>query len=83
MPGLTTRRGYGTRHQKIRAQFAKIVKAGEAVCARCGRPIHPYEPWDLGHHDFDRSIYTGPEHRRCNRNTAWRKRKIRRPSQVW
>jgi hypothetical protein len=26
--------------------------------------------WDLGHDDFDRTIYRGPEHQRCNRSSA-------------
>ena len=26
--------------------------------------------WDLGHDDYDRSIYRGPEHARCNRSAA-------------
>jgi hypothetical protein len=48
-------------------------------CARCGERIEPGEPWDLGHDDVDRSRYTGPEHRRCNRST----RGVRVVSQRW
>jgi hypothetical protein len=65
----TTARGYGARHQSLRAQWKRIVEAGGATCARCGRPITPGEPWDLGHKvDGDKTAgYHGPEHRRCNR----------------
>ena len=47
--------------------WARRVAAGAARCARCGHLILPREPWDLGHADYDQSVYTGPEHRACNR----------------
>jgi hypothetical protein len=72
------KRGYGTRHYKLRARLAPTVAAGEAVCARCHKPILPNEPWDLGHVDGSKSLYAGPEHRRCNRATAGRRRQSRR-----
>jgi hypothetical protein len=80
----TTARGYGTAHQKLRARLAPIVAAGGYICARCGLLIPPGAPWDLGHADYDRSRYTGPEHRHCNRATAGRHRvRRRRRSRRW
>lgn len=66
-------RGYGPTHRKARAQVAAIVLAGGVKCARCGELIRPGEPWDLGHVDGDKSRYSGPEHRRCNRSTSPRR----------
>lgn len=84
IPGKTTARGYGHAHQRLRARWARLVAAGIVVCARpnCGRLIKPGEPWDLGHADQDRSVYTGPEHRACNRATAGR-RPRRASSRPW
>ena len=53
----TASRGYGGRHQALRRRFAAIVEAGLASCWRCGLPIVPGEPWDLGHVDGNRSTY--------------------------
>jgi hypothetical protein len=72
----TTQRGYGAHHQKTRRAVAGQVDAGLAVCWRCGKPIKQGEPWDLGHHDEDRTRYAGPEHRGCNRATSGRAKKI-------
>jgi hypothetical protein len=75
---------YGWPHRRLRAKVAKLVATGEAVCARCGNPIFPLEPWDLGHVDSDPAEYAGPEHRRCNRATAARRAKLkRRHSREW
>jgi len=64
MPKLTEReRGYGSPHQRERRRVEVVVKAGNATCVRCGRPIAPGQLWDLGHNDVDRSLYSGPEHR--------------------
>jgi hypothetical protein len=69
MPGSTVARGYGAKHKRLRKSWSPKVRAGVVNCARCGERIEPGEPWDLGHDDFDRSVYNGPEHRRCNRGT--------------
>lgn len=70
--GKTSERGYGWAHQKAREAWRPVVDAGAANCVRCGRPIAPGSPWDLGH-TVDRSGYTGPEHMRCNRQDGGRR----------
>jgi hypothetical protein len=78
-------RGYDAAFKRERRRVAKVVEAGNALCARCGEPIRLVnlrpEPWDLGHNDLDRTIISGPEHRACNRATAKhaaRRRRTRR-----
>ena len=65
--GTAAQRGYGSAHQRERAQWWNRMAAGEQVtCPRCGRPILPGQCWDLGHND-SRDAWTGPEHAHCNR----------------
>lgn len=49
-----------------------------SVCWRCGRPILPGQPWDLGHDDDNPALYRGPEHARCSRQAGARKGNARR-----
>ena len=71
--GTTAQRGYGTAHQRLRRALVPLVQAGRVTCWRCGLPIDPSEPWDLGHDDHDRTITRGPEHANtCNRSAAGR-----------
>jgi hypothetical protein len=68
---------YGWGHQRTRAQWAPAVATGKIKCARCGLPIGPSEPWDLGHVDgAGPRAYSGPEHARCNRATSGRNGKV-------
>ncbi|ATO17825.1 hypothetical protein CO540_13250 [Micromonospora sp. WMMA2032] len=66
----TAARGYGRKHEDLRKQWKPKVDAGQVDCWRCGDPIQPGRPWDLGHDDDDRSQYRGPEHRTCNRRAG-------------
>jgi hypothetical protein len=54
-------------------RLARQVAAGGARCVRCGLPIAPGAPFDLGHVDGDRSRYAGPEHPECNRHAGARR----------
>lgn len=68
----TTARGYGAKHQAERARWERRLKNGHtATCARCGKPIRHGDTWDLGHTD-DRTAWTGPECRACNRSAGAR-----------
>lgn len=70
--GSREQRGYTPQHRAIRTGYEPAVKAGLITCWRCGQPITPEQPWDLGHDDHDRTRYRGPEHQACNRATAGR-----------
>jgi hypothetical protein len=59
---------YGQHHKNLRRRWRLKIQASGVDCARCGEPIKPDEPWDLGHVDGGRpGEYSGPEHRACNR----------------
>lgn len=79
-PATTAARGYGHHHQQRRRRWQQRINRGELVtCWRCGHPIQPGQPWDLGHDDHDRTITRGPEHQHCNRATASRRPPRQRP----
>ena len=66
--GNSNQRGYGSKHQRLRAQWQKRIDAGERVaCARCGQIISG--PWHLDHDD-DRTQYLGPSCAPCNLSAA-------------
>jgi hypothetical protein len=60
------------RAQSDAGTFRPLVASGLALCARCGLSIAPGAAWDLGHTE-DRSVYSGPEHRKCNQLAGARK----------
>lgn len=68
--GTATARGYGSRHQKIRASLNVEVQRGNTACARCGELIRPDTPWALDHDDLDRSKYLGAAHVFCNNSAG-------------
>lgn len=70
--GTANARGYDQNHRRLRAKWAKKIRAGGVRCARCGHLIGRDTPFDLGHDDTDRSRYTGPEHPSCNRAAGGR-----------
>lgn len=73
MAGETTRRGYGTHHQRTREYWKPLVATGKVACWRCGELIPPDRAgaatgWHVGHDDARRT--RGPEHSRCNLEAA-------------
>jgi hypothetical protein len=71
--GTAHARGYGTKHQTLRATHQAAMHNGTTyTCPHCHTPIHPDQPWDLGHTP-DRATWTGPEHAHCNRADGGRR----------
>ena len=56
----------------MRRRWEVSVRAGVVNCARCGQLIEAGALWDLGHVDGDRTRWSGPAHRACNRATLGR-----------
>lgn len=70
--GTSTDRGYGADHQRLRAEYQALMNRGESfACWRCDDEIDP-EHWHLGHDDYDRTVYRGPECVPCNTATSGR-----------
>lgn len=75
--GTRQERGYGAEHDRLRAEWQAELDTGRVVyCWRCldrGKrtKIDPTR-WHLGHDDFDRGKYRGPECVPCNLATAGR-----------
>jgi len=88
--GSTAARDYGRQHQLLRAGWTPQVESGlvdchAIICLHPTRRIQPGALWDLGH-NAERTGWTGPEHRRCNRADGARRgnaRRARRTSRVW
>jgi hypothetical protein len=77
-PGGTTKGGWGSKHQKLRA--ALLPQAYGQPCARCGHPMLPGQILHLDHTD-DRTGWLGFSHgsrchicgKRCNLTAAAKK----------
>jgi hypothetical protein len=74
--GSRQQRGYDAGHERERERWRPHVEAGQVDCHAhvCLMPIKRIligARWDLGHTD-DRTAWTGPEHRRCNRAAGGR-----------
>jgi hypothetical protein len=70
-------RGYDSNHDRLRAQWQNRLDQGEpVVCWRCDQAGHPHlvDPsyWHLGHDDYNRGLYRGPECPPGNQATAGR-----------
>jgi len=75
-------RGYGSKHRRIRQQYARMVAAGRAQCSEvvCVMPtrwIAPGMAWDLAHGPT-RDTYLGPAHARCNRSEGGKRSGVTR-----
>ena len=57
------KRLYGSRHRRLRRQWAPLAAQGRVACHLCGTLIHPGEPWELHHTEDGRA----PAHSPCNR----------------
>lgn len=79
LPKNTHKKRYGHRHRRTREAWVRRVASGSVKCARCGEPISPREPWDLGHVDGSDHAYQGPEHSSCNRAAGARASRDPRP----
>ena len=66
----TTARGYGAKHQKLRAKL--LPTAWYTPCVRCGQPMLPGQKLHLDHNDT-RTGYLGFSHAWCNKRAGAKK----------
>ncbi len=59
--------GHDQGHRATRKLWVPHVRHGVVTCWRCGKPIAPASPWDLGHRP---GLPSHPEHTACNRATG-------------
>jgi hypothetical protein len=72
MAGITTAKGYGWQHQKLRAALLRALVPGSPF-PRCQQPMWPkLQALDLDHADGDKSRYLGLSHATCNRSAGSR-----------
>lgn len=57
-------------YRRVRRYLRALHLAGELICVRCGNPIDPFEPMDVGHVDGDPTTIAGPEHRHSRHCSA-------------
>lgn len=72
--GRRQARGYDAEHDRLRARWKPRVErlsvhCHATVCVEPVRLILLGQLWDLGHTP-DRTAWTGPEHRTCNRSAG-------------
>ena len=70
--GSRQERGYGAEHEAERKRWGPRVRTGKVRCWRCGEPINPALPWDLGHAPGQKT-WIGPECWKCNRGEPRRR----------
>jgi len=89
-PGGTTKGGWGSKHQKLRA--ALLPSAYGTPCVRCGLPMLPGQKLHLDQDDYDRTKLRGFAHAACNIRAAAKKaraiqlaakRKANKPVHRW
>jgi hypothetical protein len=71
MAGITTAKGYGWSHQKLRAALLRALVPG-SPCPRCHQPMWPgIQALDLGHVEGSgKTKYEGITHATCNRSSG-------------
>ncbi|HXW33685.1 MAG TPA: hypothetical protein VEJ87_03835 [Acidimicrobiales bacterium] len=77
---------YGYHHKQLRRKWKLRVERGDVDCARCGKPVFPFQAWDLDHKPGGGPYeYLGVSHAKCNRATLTHAREEanRRWSRDW